>query len=588
MGICYFSSNGTTDNEKMVQASQEISLWSWPSRMHDLDYNRSQLREYWTICLSIVSRFVLHTKSDHANVTLALLSHLVSVVLLFLLASVFLSELHSFMLASFYATMMWPYYISIYTGHILLSQALFLAALLSFVNGWPSGNMYLSCLSGILISASFFSSSASRKYPILFVLAVSLFVASKWHGRISNVEYLYMHILVGFIVTAFIVLTFKGMVASFLIRRFQLSDQYQDMASAIGIKILVIIPLMTILSIYIFRYSPELFVQVVSLFFGAALVFCHIMMPWSTFVQNVKRYGLWLNVSNWASHFAAYPDPLKTFGHQIEPGFKGGGWMWLHRLLLRMCPEVYVLWALSIFALAAGKITDAALMPISFSELVFVIFISFCPAVIHYSTGGLRVGKAMFSCALPMLLPVALAVNYSDIFEAIFFVAILLQFLRSCYLLHTHIIPCRMAATNLRNVLKKHGVKQFYTFETTFNGSFANSMLYTYPNEFEVKYVNSVAEIDVGFLVVPPTSAKSVSMETQQEAIIGGDFRRDPQLDDMIESRRIEAVAIEKIPTLGTSRYFAQESEVTSYLDLMLGGISKQDYFRGNGWLIKI
>ena len=77
-------------------------------------------------------------------------------------------------------------------------------------------------------------------------------------------------------------------------------------------------------------------------------------------------------------------------------------------------------------------------------------------------------------------------------------------------------------------------------------------------------------------------------METQQEAIIGGDFRRDRQLDDMIESQKIEAVALEKIPTLGTSRYFAQESEVTSYLDLMLGGISKQDYFRGNGWLVKI
>ena len=77
-------------------------------------------------------------------------------------------------------------------------------------------------------------------------------------------------------------------------------------------------------------------------------------------------------------------------------------------------------------------------------------------------------------------------------------------------------------------------------------------------------------------------------METQQEAIIGGDFRSDRQLDDMIESQTIEAVALEKISTLGTSRYFAQESEVTSYLDLMLGVITKQDYFRGNGWLVKI
>jgi hypothetical protein len=588
MGICYFSPNVNTDNEKMVRASQEISLWNWPSRMHDLDYNRSQLREYWTICLSIVSKYILNTKSDHANVTLALLSQLVSVVLLFSLASRFLSEIHSLMLALFYATMMWPYYISIYAGHILLSQAFFLGALLCFVNGWPTGNIYTCFLSGILISASFFSSSASRKYPILFVLAISLFVVNNWYGRTPDIDHLYIYIPVGFIVTTFIVLTFKGKVAAFLTRRFQLSDQYRDTASAIGVKILVIIPLVTIMGIYVFRHYPELSAQLVSLFFGVALVFCHIMMPRRTFFQNVKRYGLWLNVSNWASHFDAYPEPLKTFGHKIEPGFKGGGWVWLHRLLLRMCPEIYVLWGLSIFALFAEKITDATLMPVSYLNLSFIVLISVCPALIHYLTGGLRVGKAMFSCALPMLLPVAVAVNYSVIFEAIFAFAILLQFLRTCYLLHTHLIPCRMAATNLRNMLRKHGVKQFYTFETTFNDSFTNSMLYTYPNEFEVKYVNSVSEIDVGFLVVPPTSAKSVSMETQQEAIIGGDFRRDLQLDDMIESQKIEPVALEKIPTLGTSRYFAQESEVTSYLDLMLGRISKQDYFRGNGWLVKI
>ena len=95
-------------------------------------------------------------------------------------------------------------------------------------------------------------------------------------------------------------------------------------------------------------------------------------------------------------------------------------------------------------------------------------------------------------------------------------------------------------------------------------------MLYSFPDEFEVKYIKRISDIKRGYLVVPQTSAKSVSMETQKEAIDYGDFVKDPELDQLIVSGQIEEIAVARIPTLGNSKYFAQESEVTSYLDLML------------------
>ena len=110
----------------MILAAHEINCLAWPSRMHDISYNRSQLREYWTVFLAVVSRFIIHDKSDWGNVVLALIAHTVSAILLFWLASLYLSEMHAFLISMLYASLLWPYYISVYTGHILLSQAFFL------------------------------------------------------------------------------------------------------------------------------------------------------------------------------------------------------------------------------------------------------------------------------------------------------------------------------------------------------------------------------------------------------------------------------------------------------------------------------
>ena len=175
--ICYFAPNVTTDNEKMVVAAHEINIWGWPSKMHEISYNRSQLREYWTIFLALISRYVLRDKSDWGNVVSALLAHVVSACLLFWLCSHYMSPFHSLLLSLLYASLLWPYYIAIYTGHILLSQALFIGALVSASAASILNERYLLLLAGVMIAMSFFSSSASRKYPVLFlVLLVGVFI----------------------------------------------------------------------------------------------------------------------------------------------------------------------------------------------------------------------------------------------------------------------------------------------------------------------------------------------------------------------------------------------------------------------------
>lgn len=586
--ICFFAPDIKTDNEKMIMAAHEVNLCAWPSKMHDIHYNRSQLREYWTLLLAIVSKYIIRDKSDWGNVTLALIAHLLSTFLLYALGSMYLGEKHAVLLSLLYASLMWPYYISIYTGHILLSQAFFLASLFCAAHASQYNQDYLLILAGGLIAISFFSSSASRKYPVLFLLLVGLIFAKDFDYLMQNTELFFLIISVSLVISVFFAIVAKSFLTRMLMQRLNIGGDHESLVSKLSGRILILTPMLFGLSIYAFLSMPEILFRVLLLCFGATIVMMHILLPAKTFFKNIKRYGIWLNVSNWASHFQSYPDPLKTFGHSIKPDFKGGGWIWLHKLLMRMIPELYVLWCIACLLMMLGPALDILELELNGFEIIAVLMISIVPAIVHYTTGGLRVGKAMFSVVLPMLLPISIIIDASQYFELLVLIFVIIQSVRTICLLHFHIIPCRLSATILREQLQTLNIKKFYSFDTMFNESFLKTMLYSFPDTFEVEYIKRISQIESGYLVVPPTSAKSVSMETQKEAIIYGDFAKDPELDRLISSTKIENIAVARIPTIGASKYFAQESEVTSYLDLMLKRISKVDYYRGNAWIVEI
>jgi uncharacterized protein YkwD len=68
-------------------------------------------------------------------------------------------------------------------------------------------------------------------------------------------------------------------------------------------------------------------------------------------------------------------------------------------------------------------------------------------------------------------------------------------------------------------------------------------------------------------------------------AILNGDFDKDEALNELYENRGIEKIALAKIRTMGSSKYYVHESEVTSYRDLILKQMADQDRWRGNAWI---
>ena len=113
-GVCYFGPALSSDNEKVVRASLEISALDWPSKMQSIEYNRSQLREYWTIFLHLLGKIKKDNLSDHMNITLALIANSVSSILIFFVFKILFGTEIGFIIFLLYLTSFWPYYVAVY------------------------------------------------------------------------------------------------------------------------------------------------------------------------------------------------------------------------------------------------------------------------------------------------------------------------------------------------------------------------------------------------------------------------------------------------------------------------------------------
>ena len=98
------------------------------SSMHNLPLNRAQLREFWFLAISVISKFFKNS-NDIIIVSLSLLSNFLSSILIFLIIAKLFNQETATIITLFYLTSLWPYQLSLYVGHILFSQFWFLLSI---------------------------------------------------------------------------------------------------------------------------------------------------------------------------------------------------------------------------------------------------------------------------------------------------------------------------------------------------------------------------------------------------------------------------------------------------------------------------
>ena len=616
-GICYFQGHRSTDNEKIVKMAGEFNLLSWPSRMHAIPYGRGHLREYWVIATKLLMKITGIKDSDHVNVVLALIANIASAILIFYIARSYFGAVPALFVFLLYVTCIWPYHVAIYMGHVHLSQAFFLSSILALrlTDEYSALSFFFYLASGLLIGISFSSSSASRKFPVLFVAAF-LYQTRDLFVLPTNTEFDTGHLIngapiavfAGFLLVLVAVVAFTKpfgtAIVNLLNRRLgrDWSDvKRSDFARHVSKQLrgFAVFSIAVLAMFYIIQPDARWYANAGIYLAGIFLIAAHVLSP--DIIVNALRYIRWLNPADWASHFRIYKSHEKEiFGRTLPINFRGEGIRWVPRFLMRMIPAVVVTYLVAgatiigiyIFRVVSG---DHSLIE-AFLIVASLVIVSLLPILIAEQTRSLQVGKSYFSSLIGLLLLIGVAAGAIDGFDRPIAVSalvisagvivLLVQGAVTTRGLIRDLLPARMGPSRLYDFLKDSGVKVFYTYDNPYNNGFVQTMLYSHPGKFEVKYIDSISDVGAGIVVVPPTSSKSLAMESDSFGVQNGDFRTDRALAELLDSRRIEDIALAKINTFGSSRYFVHESEVTSYRDIILKQIGDNDRWLGHGWVI--
>lgn len=609
-GACFSGADKVTDNEKMLVAATNLNLLDWPSKMHSGGRSRAETREYWVIALRIFQVFFKRKVSEHVNFTLALAANCASSILIYFVVSNYFNTNVGMIVSLIYSTSLWPYQIIFVIGHVHLAQMFFLLAILSIqlssiFTGLYTLLFYL--LGGVFSICSFVSSSASRKYPpmvfIAFLYSLEAYLSYPWQSGYYTTTNLVLVALAVLLIsnftriTAYLKVYLKQVVAKTSSNRGNgpNADNVLKVVSQSSLSLLILLIFLSTL----FRDVTSVLGFTIAYILGALIIFTHILFPLSDVSSNVKRYILWL-MGTWRSHFHCHPDPEKTFGRKIPEGFRGEGIPWLTPFFYRVIPFPFFLYVASIGVVVYDTFLVSNHENIVFALLYFVtvIALSLFPVIVSEVTSSMQVGKAYFPSFIGFLFLIGMAwnklLNYFvhsevmiNLLSAALLLTVIVQAGLSVWYYFRDVLPARMAATILRNQLRKLKVKEFYTYDNAYNDSFVKAMVYTFPGEFQVNYVNGIEEVETGVIVIPGTSSKSESMESQEYSILNGDFTEDKILNELYKTRDIEKLALAKLRTRGCSKFFSLETEVVAYRDLILKQITDYDRWIANAWILR-
>jgi hypothetical protein len=591
-----FFGNGTgedrsrTDQEKMLEATKAYNFFSWPSKMHNIEYNRAQLREVWFIFVFIISR-ILKKNNEFVNVFLSTLSHFFSSALIFLIINSYFDYNTALVVSLLYLTSLWTYQVAIYFGHVIFSQLWFLLSVyfLTLYNFHdPRYNFFISFFSGFFISVCFYSSSASRKFPpITFLIFLYLNIFELNSLKFSNYSNYFLFVLALTLAVAILIYFFLKLKINNFIglkikkektmqQKEELKKKYMNKFKSLFSGLLILILLLEILifsSVFPFTFLEN----IMAFFLGTILVSIYILGP--NFLANIARYGAFLDIGTWANHFACYPKNF--FGRIISNDFIAPR-SWIVHYFNKICPLIFYIYIFS--ALSLFFIKDSIYVKLMF------LFLSLLPIIIIEITKGIRVGKSYHPSLISFLILIAYSFSklslVNDNYIFFFYILIMINFIHSSYVFFNDVLPSRMAPAYLHRFLKKNKINSISTYKSYFNDGFVTPMQVRFPDSIKVNYCSSIESSKDRYFVVPPTTSKSVTHESNSKVINKGDFREDSFLNRLLDSKRIDKVSIKKFKTFGSSRIFAAESEVTSYRDFCLNEIDDKDRYLGIAWVI--
>jgi hypothetical protein len=329
--------------------------------------------------------------------------------------------------------------------------------------------------------------------------------------------------------------------------------------------------------------------------FTAGFIFIFFMLTLPNIKENVVEYLTCMSEHKRKTHFRSYIDYFAKRGITVQRNTRGAGLSWVPKLLWTFMPFHTILF-IAIFIIGQYKSISTGNIFGSIS-LVIIAFISLSPIVWAEITKAPQASR-LYSPGLvtSLLLPAYVFSNTVWTVYPLFLFCgiIILIFTWNFWRFTNDIYPARMAVRNFIHIVRRLGINDIYTHQTSFNSAF----IYAIPGigqseylpakwnvtpPFRVHYIRRLDEVANGWIAIPGTSSKTIT--TTGEGI-NGDYTEDPILNRLIETKQIEKIATAKFKTYGTSTIWVNEDDITSYRALHLKDIGSNDLYRGYAWLI--
>lgn len=621
-GITFYAVGG--DNERIVQAGANFEKWSRPSGMHKFSNGKARMKEVSVLGLVLAQRVLGDKESDHPLVALCLFTNALSGILVFAIAQNYWGTGVGLVVFGLYLTSVWPTLIAFWGGVVSVSQFFCLLSIWLFQVSESAPDAYrwiLYLMGGAATAAMLFSSASSRKYIIMcgaaFLWSTRDLIDSPWH-LFSAAKGPYSWLDISIMSSAFLILLGVGCIHLLRRRLFSQVDWtwlpqsllrriYFSADPAFNEKRRIAFLKMLYLTEKIgFRISGGLLVLLAlsdSISFWSAWgvvllggVAVTLVLTYPAIIENLAGYYTYsqYGTSTWRSRFYNYRDFFSQIGRPIDENMRGAGLIWVVRYFSRIMPVHMVYAYLCILLLViALSLEENSWLTIGISVGAIVLGLS--PTLIGELSGGVQVGRAYFPSLLGLLFIVGYASTRimwqlptgSFMYWLVSTAAIMMSAVWGIRVIKLDIFPARMAATKLMRTLCHLKINSFSTYNTIYNDSFLKVLPARFLQNFQIEWIDRLDKAKTDYVVVPGTSKKSITMSDYpiaQQPDNG--YESDPILKQLIENHEIERYAVASFETFGTSRFWVHESEVTSYRDLILREISKQDRWRGRAWIL--
>ena len=598
-----------TDPEKFVKIISNDKKWKFFSDMHFIltkDHLRCLMLDFYIILLLLV-KLITNKKDFKLILILGIFCNFLSAILVFLITVNYFDYNTAFLVFLLYLFCIWPYMIILYGGHQILGLLTFLFGIYFHqlinleINFFT--NIFFYFGSGIFFGLMNYSSSSARKFIFLFYISFLYSCGLDYHfisnELIDQFFLLNIYIKILFILSVLSIFPFfsfllfllpKTIIWFFLDKITIFKDKINKIFNLIRISLkmiifnLIIFLILVILNVNLLNY----------LFLLLGLISVIIILNHPNYKLNFRMYYDSWHVMEMLErkHNYTYGKINVYFKKIYNTEFTLGneGIKWYPLFLSRLVPFHFYFYIITSFLLIylfyLQKNYDGLIC------LFILIFISILPYVYNEFTSGEKTCRTLFPGFVTLLLPIAFCIfnffQYDGIFAnyTIYFIYLIVfsMVLFNIFILIYDILPSRLVLSRLLIFLKQKDLTKIYTPNTPFNENYMINFSLN-NKSIEVIFINTIDEIDNGYLFIPPLNNKSM----ENIGYMNVDYNDiDKSILDLIEDKKNSEKLIVKYKTYGLSKYWQLFVQVPSVRDLILRDIKSKDKDLSFAWIFKI